>query len=265
MGERNYKVNKTKEKALIDKILKISERLYKILNIKLSKAEYVKYKNRLILSGLNNKVTVEQFIGMKILASIIAGTYFLLVFACNPNMLNFLLLVFGNVMCYFILDSLLSIKINKRKQEIEREIPNILNSLAIVTDSGLGLMEAIKMVCEVKKGTLVDELKKVVEEINMGILQSEALLHFSDRCEVNEITVFVFTLIQSFEKGASGVTLALNEQAKEVWENRKNKSKELGQKATIKLFISMMIFVFPCLLIFILGPAIIEIFKMLNK
>lgn len=265
MKEKNYKVNYKKEKKIIDIIVELSYKLYKVLNLKISAKRYELYKNKLILSGLSDKITVEQFVGMKLLTVTVASTYFFIMFIINVNLLSFFMFVCGLVLSFLILDCILDIRIKKRKLRIEKELPKILNSLAIITDAGLGLIEAIKMICEVKNGVLVTELKKVMEEINMGILQSEAFYHLCDRCEVDEITVFVFTLVQSFEKGTAGVSLALNEQAKEVWENRKNKSKELGQKATIKLFLSMMIFVFPALLIFILGPAIISILKMFNN
>lgn len=265
LNQKSYTVEKKKDNSLFDKILYLSSRIYKRLNIKLESSKYELHKNKLILAGLSERVSPEQFVGMKILGVISGFSYFFLMFLLKPELINIFMLIFGCMLFYLLPDSMINIKIKKRKIKLEQELPNVLNSMAIVTDAGLNLNEAIKMICEVKKGVLVNELKKVMEEINMGIMQKEALMHLSDRCQVNEITLFTFTLIQSIEKGASGVTLVLNEQAKEVWQKRKNKSKEIGQKATIKLFMSMLLLVFPCLMVFLLGPAIISIIQFFNK
>jgi len=261
LNERDHKINTDKE-SLKDRVFMFSEKMYKKFNIKISEDKYDMYKSKLILSNLSDKLSVECILGMKILTPLLAFFYFGVLTIINFSFMMILLLIIATALAYYCPDSMLNIRIKKRQLELQAQLPNTLKTLAITTEAGLNFWEAIKKVCEIKNGVLIDEFKNMLDEINMGVLQRDALMKLSERCKVTEITIFVFTIIQSLEKGSAGVTKALNEQANEVWEIRKNRAKEMGQKASIKLFFSMLLFVFPCLLIFLLGPAIMSILKL---
>lgn len=240
----------------------ICEKLPKRLNIRLKPERSERYRTMLILSGILDRISVECFVGMKIFASFLVFLFYFIIFVFSGFRANtFLTSIIMTCAGYYIPDSIVNGKIRKRQWKLQTELPNILNTLAIVTDSGLGLFEAIKKICDIRKGELINELKKVIDEIDIGMLQRDALYRMSDRCRVNDISVFTFTLVQSMEKGASGVTKILKDLSKEVWEKRKNSARELGEKASIKLFIPMMLLVFPCLLIFLIGPALISIIR----
>lgn len=257
--EDNSNISK---KTLKEKFIILSEKIYAKTNIKISQEKYEKYERKLILSNLNNELNVETILGMKILSSIAMFCYFMLLASVGFSPIMFFISIIGVILGFYCPDSIINIRIKKRQLELQNQLPSILKTLAITTEAGLNFWEAIKEVCDVKNGVLVYELKNMLDEINMGILQKDALIKLSERCKVTEITIFVFTIIQSLEKGSAGITKALNEQADEVWSIRKNKAKELGQKASIKLFFSMLIFVFPSLLIFLLGPAILSILRL---
>lgn len=264
LKEKNISPNDNK-KTFIQKFSLYGYKTFKLLKIKLKEERYNRYKNKTIIAGMSDDLTVEAFYGTKILAVIIALTYFLLIFIAKPTFMSLAILFIGPLLAFSYPDALINSRIKKRQWEIQVELPAILNTLVIVTDAGLNLFEAIRRVCEIRNGTLVYELKKVLDEINMGILQKDALIHLSERCQINEITVFVFTITQSIEKGAEGVTLALKEQAREVWEKRKNKARELGEKASLRLFMPMLLLAFPCLLIFLLGPALLSLLSFFKR
>ncbi|OOM80584.1 bacterial type II secretion system protein F domain protein [Clostridium puniceum] len=264
LNQREYKP-RTNAESFKDRVFIFAEKKYKKLNIKISEDKYNMYKNKLMLANLSDKLSVECILGMKILTSILVFLYVGVLAAIDVSLMMFILLIIATVLGYCCPDSMLNIRIKKRQQQLQRELPNVLKTLAITTEAGLNFWEAIKKVCEIKKGVLIDEFKNMLDEINMGALQKDALMKLSERCGVTDITIFVFTIMQSLEKGAKGVTKALNEQANEVWEIRKSKAKELGQKASVKLFFSMLIFVFPCLLIFLLGPAVMSILKLFTN
>ncbi len=265
MGLNEHAEKEQRNESISDKLIILCESITKYLRIRVTPDKYKKYKEKLILSGTFDKVSVECFSGMKIASSLVTFIFYFLLFALSAFNLNFFLMsIIMACFGYCIPDSIISGKAKKRQWQLQVELPNVLNTLAIITDAGLGFFEAIKKVCEIRKGSMVVELKKVLDEINMGILQRDALFRMSERCKVNDISVFVFTLVQSLEKGTSGVTKILKELSREVWDKRKNSARELGEKASIKLFIPMMLLVFPCLLIFIIGPAFISIIQLLG-
>ncbi len=75
---------------------------------------------------------------------------------------------------------------------------------------------------------------------------------------------FIFALVQAQEKGASGIADTLRSQSEEIWNTKKARAEEMGEKASSKIFLSLLIFVFPAFFIFILGPALIDIMRMFN-
>ena len=233
------------KKTIKKRFFIFSEKIYRKLEIRISEEKYESYKIKLILSGLNDKLNVECILGTKIVASIAVFCYFAFIAIFNRNEAVYILMIVGTMLGFFCPDSIINIRIKKRQLELQKQLPNILKTLAVTTEAGLSFWEAIKKVCEIKNGVLIDELKITLDEVNMGILHREALMRLSERCKVTEISKFIFTIIQSLETGAAGVTKALNEQSNEVWEERKNNAKEIGQKASIRLFLSMLIFVFP--------------------
>ncbi|MDR6551567.1 type II secretion system F family protein [Paenibacillus qinlingensis] len=219
------------------------------------------YRNKLATLYVNKEVTVEQFIALKILAACLVFLYMLLLNVFQPSPFLFLLGMLLTLISYYIPDQLLNIQIKKRKWEIYRDIPSILLSLAVTTDAGLSLNQALEEICSVKTGALTEELRKTLQQISVGIPQKEAFEGLATRVRIDEITMFVSVLTQTLEKGSSGITHVLREQANESWAKRKGIAKELAGKASIKLFLPMIGLVLPALMIFLIVPAVFSILK----
>jgi len=257
--------SKTKATEKIDMLLALLSKWYKKLGIKPTKKELEKYTEKILIADLADRITVEGILGAKIYFALFCCIFFLLSYLGNPSPTILLVSIIGGIIAYKYPDAFIDIRIKKRQYNIQMELPVLLNTMAVITDAGLSLMEAIKKITETRKGTLVNELKKVIDEVNIGMSQKEAFLRLAERCKINEVTVFVFTLNQNMEKGTSGITKILKAQAKEAWEKRKSKARELGEKASMKLFMPMMLLVFPSVLIFMLGPAVVSLMKSLSK
>lgn len=218
-------------------------------------------REKVRIANIDNLFTVEQFIGLKYLSALFILIYVLFLSAIQFS-LGYILLGLSTAFLGFLLpDQWLNIRIKRRRWEIQKEIPSILVSLAVTTDSGLSLLQAIEEVCNRKDGALTDEFKKTLMEISIGIPQREAFENMADRVLVEELTLFISVLIQSLEKGSSGVTQVLRDQANDAWNKRKSKAKELGEKASIKLFLPLIALTLPALMIFLITPAIFSIMK----
>lgn len=220
-----------------------------------------RYKEYIRVAGLEKDLGVEQFIGIKYLVSTTILSYLLLVSLANFSF-DFLLL--GTIMSFvgfFLPDQWIKIRVKKRQWEIQKELPSVLISLAVTTDAGLSLFQALEEVCQRKKGALTEELSKTIQEVAVGIPQKEAFESMANRVLVEELTVFISALIQTIEKGSSGLPSVLREQANTAWSKRKSKAKELGEKASIKLFLPLITLILPALMIFLITPAIFSILK----
>lgn len=232
-----------------------------LLNIRLSLEKSKEIEIKLQLSGQQSKFRVEDFITLKVLVALFLFFYFLFLgFAGDQPLLLYLSVIIAPL-GYFAPDQWLKSKINKRKQQIHRELPYVLNAIAIMSEAGLNLIPAMNEVANKQDGVLSKELKIVTRDVSIGESQVKALERMGERCQVDEVNRFISTLAQNIERGSSGITKILRDQAKEVWEERKKNAQQLGEQASMKLFLPLLMLALPATAIFILGPAILSILE----
>ncbi|WP_057979707.1 type II secretion system F family protein, partial [Caloramator mitchellensis] len=158
----------------------------------------------------------------------------------------------------------LSSRIEKRKRNILRDLPYILDLITVSVEAGLSFDGAIARVIENIKGDLSDEFAKTLKEIRMGIQRKVALKNLSDRCDVREISMLVTSLIQADELGVS-LGKVLRIESANLREQRKQIAREKALKAPIKMLFPLIFFIFPTIFTIILGPAVIKIYNFFVK
>ena len=144
-------------------------------------------------------------------------------------------------------------KLGKRHEVILREFPHVLSQLALLVNAGMPLRDALGVTSEKGNGVLYQELKVLMEEINNGVPEYEALASLADRCGVDSVRKFSSLIIQNVRKGSGELAMVLMELSSEVWRNRVSNVKEEGEKASAKLMIPVMI-IFAGILIMVVVP-----------
>ena len=139
-----------------------------------------------------------------------------------------------------------------------KSLPDVLDLISVSVEAGLSFDAALQKVVEKTSGPLTQEFEKTLQEINMGKPRREALRDMADRINVNDITVFLSAVIQADQLGVS-ISNVLSIQSKQVRENRRMRAEEAAQKAPVKILIPLVVFIFPTLLIVLLGPAVLQI------
>ena len=81
----------------------------------------------------------------------------------------------------------------------------------------------------------------------------EAIKAFSDRCNILEIKKFSTTVLQNLEKGSEGLGGILAEMSNTIWMERSNKVRQMGEAASSKLMIPIMI-IFIGILLMVMVP-----------
>lgn len=250
------------ENKMIDYFIKTSRKVSKLIPRQLMNKSSKKIEQKLIYAGFEEKVTPEDFAGAKVILSDITCIYFMLMYLANPSSTNLIITIVASTMGYFVPDYWMSMKAKNRQWMIRKEVPTVLSALAIITDAGLNLVPAIEEVVIQNQGEFSKELKKTLKDIHLGVPQKEAFIKLTQRCYVEEVNYFVSALVQGIEKGSSGITGIIREQATESWEKRKHKAKELAEQASMKLFLPLLLLVFPAFIIFLIGPMIFSLMQM---
>lgn len=149
-------------------------------------------------------------------------------------------------------------KANARRMATQKDLPFFLFTLAILTEAGLHLLPALDQYCRQARSTLADELKTALAEIQLGQPPVLAFLNLAQQLDVRDFTLFVGALVQTMEKGTDGLSLTLRSQAEAAWDKRRRTAQELGAKASVKLFLPLILFVLPAILAIAAGPAIYQ-------
>jgi tight adherence protein C len=159
---------------------------------------------------------------------------------------------------------LLNQRIAKRKQNIQKDLPDVLDLLTVSVEAGLGFDGALTKLSEKMKGALVEEFSRVLQETRMGVSRRDALHAMGMRCDVPDLSLFTTSLVQADQLGVS-IGNVLRVQSAAMREKRRQRAKELAMKAPIKMLFPMVLFIFPTIFIVLLGPAAIQLMQNLLK
>ncbi len=150
-------------------------------------------------------------------------------------------------------------KLKNRRLEIQLEFPNFINKLTLLINAGMTMSKAWEKIstdCS-KMGDFYTEVNKTVIDIKSGKSEAEAFSQFAKRVKTPEISRLMSTIVQSTKRGGNDLVLSLRLLSNECWEMRKNAIKRLGEEASTKLLIPMMIMFF-AIIVIVITPAIIS-------
>ena len=150
-----------------------------------------------------------------------------------------------------------------RQTAIRTELPETIDLMAISVQAGMGLEAAIELASQSLPGPLGDELHRLLQEIQLGSSRREALHQLRNRTDVSELSSFALALIQADAIG-SPIAEVLQSNSARMRLIRRQVAREKAAKLPVKLLIPMMLFIFPALLIVIIGPAGLSIMEGLS-
>ena len=137
----------------------------------------------------------------------------------------------------------------------------------VCVEAGQGLDAAIKRVAEDLQESspiISQELLLVNLEIMAGLERQQALKNLGERTGVEELISLCNILIQSDRFGTS-IAQALKTQSDYMRTARRQRLEGLAAKTPVKLVFPMLLFIFPAIMVVILGPAIIRLSEFFNK
>ncbi len=208
-------------------------------------------QRKLVAAG--KPMNVPQFVAFKFLC-IVALPVGLFIVLKPPLPMLALAGAFG----YLFPDMWLRGQIEKRKKLALRDLPYIIDLLNICVGAGLDFMVAVNHVIkEFRSCVIVDELKTMVKEMQMGLSRRDALKNLAKRIQSQEINSFVRTLLQADRMGTP-ITNALKMHAEELRMIRFQKGEEMALKAPIKLLLPLLLFILPVVMVIVAGPILIQ-------
>jgi tight adherence protein C len=211
--------------------------------------------NRLDLAGRPGNLTPEDFAAVRIVAAAVMAALGLLIglLLANPVYLAVSIVV-GAILGYYLPVLWLKQKVDARRQEIQKGLPDAMDLLVIAVDAGLGFDAALARVTDKYKNALSDEFAKVLREVSLGRPRLEAMDEMGRSSGVEDLHNFIQAIIQS-EQFGTGIGKILRIQADEMRRKRRQRAQEKAAQATLKMMLPMVGCIFPTLWIVLLGPA----------
>lgn len=154
--------------------------------------------------------------------------------------------------------------IKKRQGKIRRQMPEMLDLLCVSVEAGLSFDAALRKIVERMKGPLIDECSKMLDDVRMGVTRREAMQGIAYRCDVQEVSLFVTSVLQA-ERLGSNMSNTLSIQAENVRERHRQYVKAMALKAPVKIVLPLVGFILPAIFIVALGPALFNISKNFMK
>jgi tight adherence protein C len=151
--------------------------------------------------------------------------------------------------------------IQNRQRRIVRPLPDALDLLVTSVEAGLGLDAAFRRVAEELETAAPDlafEFQMVNHEISAGITRIDALRRLQDRTGLDEVKSLVNMLTQA-ERFGTSIARSLRVHSEVTRQKRMSKAEEEAAKISPKLTVVMILFLIPCLMIVLLGPAVVNV------
>lgn len=162
---------------------------------------------------------------------------------------------------YYLPEMIVKGRIQKIKDSIVRDLPDTVDLLGLCVNAGLDFMMALKYVVEKSKPSdIIEELKNMIQEINVGKPRRDALRDMSKKYEIPDVSTFTRTLIQADRMGTS-VSEALNILSEDMREARFRRGEAMAMKAPLKMLIPLLFCIFPVVAILVAGPVFLDFFQ----
>ncbi|MDP9284854.1 MAG: type II secretion system F family protein [Actinomycetota bacterium] len=218
---------------------------------------------KLLAAGASQRLTPQTFLAIKggaTVGGVVLG--FVLVAAGSVIAGIFFAPMLGAV-GFIAPDYVLGVRARRRRDAIRTQLPDALDLLAVSVEAGLGFDGAVTKLTEHMQGALVDEFAMMLNEIRIGESRQAALKKMAERVEAPELATFVRAVVQADQLGIS-LGRILRVQAADSRLRRQAAAEEKAMKAPIKMLFPTVLFIFPAMFIVLLGPAMLNIMKVLK-
>lgn len=244
-------------------IKKIGEKLEKFFPKK-KKSNQTKtleaIRKQLRFAGIFMDPADFQFIKQAVLIGVVFLTLVIVLAVKMGIMIKLLVLVIGVLIGIMGPTMYLRSRVSSHQSGIKKQLPDAMDLLCVCIEAGLSFDAALLKVSQKLSGPFIDELLIVYREIQMGRTRREALQNLCDASNLDELKTFASALIQAEQLGIP-INNVMRAQSEQLRIERSQKAKEKGMKASIKMLVPMLLFIFPVVFIILMGPTVLNIIE----
>jgi tight adherence protein C len=216
--------------------------------------------DQLGLAGMNDTWSIDRLLAAKLALLVLAvgAAAFALVTVglTRAGVAQAILLILA---AYALPDVWLTRKARARQEQIERELPDVIDQITVSVESGLAFDSAMARAARTGKGLFAEELVRVQQDIQVGLSRDAAFDRLLSRTDVADLRHVVLAIRQSDRYGLP-IAGTLSAQAEELRDKRRTRAEERAMKIPVKIVFPLVFCILPALFVVVLGPAMLQIY-----
>lgn len=249
----------------------MAERVAEPLNriVPISAIEAAKLQKQLLQAGYRSQDATTAFRAIQITLLVAIPTFIATVcFILDRPLNNFFIWgIVGAAFGFYLPKYVVRKKTVARQRRITYALADSMDLMVVAVEAGLGINAALNRVADELKALHPDmhyEMDMVNLEIRVGRSREESLRNLAERTGIDDIRSFVALLIQADRYGSS-IAKAVRVFAESLRNKRRQRAEQASQKAALKLLFPLTLFLFPVIIMVVLGPALLNLYDVLFK
>jgi len=222
---------------------------------------------RFLQAGIRNKTAPQYYFAVKTVLSLLLPVVLaLFLYFTQPKIslaISTLLVLLTAAAGYYLPEMALRFITRQRVERMRNSLPDMLELMVVCTESGMSIDAAISRISrEMVRANpdLAQEFYLSTLEMRAGATRIEALRNLALRTSLEDLNDLVSMLIQADKFGTS-LAESLRVQSDVMRTRRTQRAEELAAKIPVKLVLPLGLFIFPTLMIVLLGPATIQLMQ----
>ncbi len=222
---------------------------------------------KFLQAGIRNKTAPQYYFAVKTLLSVVLPLLLALFLYLTQHQITFalglLFVLLTAAAGYYLPELLLRLITKKRIERMRSSLPDMIDLMVICTESGMSIDAAIARISHEMTYTnpdLAQEFYLSALEMRAGATRIEAFRNLALRSLLEDLEDLVSMLIQA-EKFGTSLAESLRVQSDMKRSRRTQRAEELAAKMSVKMLVPLILFIFPTLMMVLLGPAIIQVIQ----
>lgn len=176
--------------------------------------------------------------------------------AAGPLRLNVAVAVLLGWAGYRLPDAAIASRVASRGRQIAGGIPEAADLLAICLRAGSNIPLSLETVGRNTAGPLGQEIRRVVDDISLGVPHGRALGDLAERCGDDDLKVLAALLAGGHRFGAE-ITPSLEAYSEDVWLKRRRWAEEQARRAPVRLLFPLVLLILPAFILLTLVPLVL--------
>lgn len=226
---------------------------------------------KFLQAGIRNQNAPQYYFAIKTLLTLVFPVLLALFLVLNQPKLQLIHIILFALLTaaagYYLPELLLRFITQRRIERMRNGLPDMIELMVICTEAGMSIDAASTRISREMARSYPDlsqEFYLSSLEMRAGATRLDALRNMALRVGLEELEDLVSVLIQADKFGTS-LADSLRVHSDVMRTRRSQRAEELANKVPVKMLLPLILFIFPTLLMLLLGPAIIQLLDVLSK